>query len=83
MILDKEVFLMMSEETLKGFSAHPGAFRAWVACMFEEITAEEMYGRAEARDKYRLSRATLLQHGDFINKAMDEYIIMSCLPTYE
>lgn len=83
MEVSKDVYFMMSEEVRKELSTHPGAFKAWIACLWEGYSAEEMYARAKERDSYGLTRATLITQKDLINKALDEYEIYASFPNYE
>lgn len=83
MDFNKEVYLSMSEEVRKELSKCPGAFKAFVACVWEEMSAEDMYARTPIRDLYRLNRATLLAQASLINRAVDEYLVMSALAMYD
>lgn len=79
----KEVFLSMSEDIRKELNKCPGAFKAFVACVWEEMSAEDMYARVIIRDRYKLHRATLLAQASLINRAVDEYLVMSALAMYD
>lgn len=79
----KEVYLRMDSEIRRELLSSPGAFKAWFVCVLEEVSAEELYSRAGLREIHGINRNTVYNKRELINKAADEYFVMSAIEHFE
>ena len=55
----------------------PAALKIFMACLFEGVSANEMFANHRLYERYRLNRNSLRVHADLVNKALDNYIYTS------
>lgn len=79
----KEVYLRMSSDIRTELTSSPGAFKAWFVCVLEGVSAEELYARAGLREMYGINRNTVYNKKELINKAADEYFVVSAIEHFE
>ena len=82
MDIKKEVWSKMNPELVDRLMASPGAFKAWVVCVWEDIDADTLYKSRKMQELYHVNKKTMYNNKELINKAYDEYVIMSAMIHY-
>lgn len=71
--LEKEYYWQMDPDIRERLTSSPAAFKIFVACLFEGISADEMLARHKLYERYGLNRTSLRVHANTVNAALNEY----------
>ena len=82
MDIRKETWQMMDPEIVDRLMSCPGAFKTWVVCVWEDIDADDLYRKVDVQEMYHVNRKTIYNNKELINRAFDEYVIMSAVAHY-
>ena len=72
-VLEKKYYWMMDPDIRENLVSSPAAFKIFVACLFEGISADEMFKNHKLYERYGLNRNSLRTHARTVNEALDEY----------
>lgn len=74
MHLNKRCWWTMDPDLRDELMNKPAALKIFMACLFEGISADEMFANHKLYERYSLNRNSLRVHAGLVNRALDSYI---------
>ena len=71
--LEREYWWRLDPDIRDSLMGKPAALKIFMACLFENMSAKEMYTNHKLQERYQLNRNSLRTHAAFVDVALHEY----------